>query len=82
MHKRCLLLCFDCTRMFVSQVGCKYSGSYLSWLTRVQFCSMAPVLALGFERGFGGVAAELLLTLGKIHVLKMCLLSLFCASVL
>lgn len=43
---------------------------------------MAPVVALGFERGFGGVAAELLLTLGKIHVLKMRLLSLFCASVL
>lgn len=78
MLKSCLLLCFDCTMMFVSRVGCKYIESYLSWLSRVLFCSMPPVLAHSFEKGFGGVAAEILLTLGKIHVLKMCSLSLYC----
>lgn len=49
MLKRCLLLCFDCTGMFVSQVGCKYTESYLSWLSRVLFCSMSPVLVCGLR---------------------------------
>lgn len=53
MLKSCLLLCFDCSRMFVNQVGCKYSESYLSWLRRVLFCSMASVLSHGLERFWG-----------------------------
>lgn len=49
MLNRCLLLYFDCTRMFVSQIGCSYSESCLSWLNRILFCSKAPVMYMALR---------------------------------